>query len=93
LTFARGEEGPLPGAEENLWTRLSGHARLPLSELVRGYRAAASVSDWVATTLPPEAMDRSGVANGLRLTVRELHAYIIAHERHHRRVLSERYGL
>jgi len=27
------------------------------------------------------------------LTVRELHTYIIAHERHHRRVLAEKYGL
>lgn len=93
LSFARGEVKELPGADEGLWVSLSGHASMPLAELVRGYRAAAAASDWIAGTLPPESMDRSGVANGVRLTVRELHAYLVAHERHHRRMLSERYGL
>jgi len=93
LSFGRGEVQALPGADENLWASLAGHERMPLAELVRGYRAAAATADWIVGTLPPEAMDRSGVANGIRLTVRELHTYLIAHERHHRRMLAERYGL
>jgi hypothetical protein len=93
LSFARGEVQELPGADEGLWAKLAGHERMPLAELVRGYRAAAAASDWIARNLPPEAMDRSGVANGVVLTVRELHAYLVAHERHHRRILSEKYGL
>lgn len=93
LSFARGETAALPGNDEGLWVRLSGHERMPLAEMVRGYRAAAASTDWVASSLPPGAADRSGVANGVRLTVREMILYIIGHERHHRRVLSERYGL
>ncbi len=72
---------------------LAAHERMPLAELVRGYRTAAATADWIVSGMPPEAMDRTGVANGILLTVRELHAYIIAHERHHRRMLTERYGL
>jgi hypothetical protein len=93
LSFARGEAKELPGADEGLWATLSGHERLPLADLVRGYRSAAAASEWITGTLPPEAMERAGVANGVLLTVRELHAYLVAHERHHRRMLSERYGL
>jgi hypothetical protein len=91
LGFARGEAQPLPGADERLWASLSGHDRLPLADLARGYRAAAAASDWITGTLPPEALERAGVANGVLLTVRELHAYLIAHERHPRRILAERY--
>jgi len=93
LSFARGEIQELPGADEGLWASLSGHERMPLAELARGYRAAAAATDWIVRGLRPEAMERAGVANGVRLTVRELHAYLIAHERHHRRMLTERYGL
>jgi len=93
LGFGRGEARELPGADENLWAAQAGHERMPLAELVRGYRAAAATTDWITGTLPAEALDRTGVANGILLTVRELHAYIIAHERHHRRMLAERYGL
>lgn len=93
LSFGRGEARELPGADEDLWAALAGHERMPLADLVRGYRAAAATTDWIVGTLPPEAMERTGVANGILLTVRELHAYIIGHERHHRRILAERYGL
>ncbi|MBW8888042.1 MAG: DinB family protein [Fibrobacteres bacterium] len=93
LSFGRGEVRELPGADENLWATVAGHERIPLAELLRGYRAAAATTDWIAGTLPPDAMDRTGVANGILLTVRELHSYIIAHERHHRRVLAEKYRL
>jgi hypothetical protein len=93
LSFARGEVRELPGADEGLWASLAGHGNMPLAELVRGYRAAAAAGDWIVSNLPPEALDRGGVANGVRLTVRELHAYLVAHERHHRRMLGERYGL
>jgi hypothetical protein len=93
LSFGRGEVRELPGADEDLWAAQAGHERMPLAELVRGYRAAAATTDWIVGTLPPKAMERTGVANGILLTVRELHAYIIGHERHHRRILSERYGL
>lgn len=93
LSFARGEVQEIPGADEGLWVRLSGHSELSLSDLARGYGQAAGMSNWVVDTLPARAMERSGTANGVLLTVREMHAYIIAHERHHRRMLKERYGL
>lgn len=93
LSFARGEVQEIPGADEGLWVLNSGHARLARTELVRGYRMAAGMSNWVVETLPAGCMERSGVAHGVLLTVRELHKYIIAHELHHKRILKERYGV
>lgn len=93
LSFARGEIQEIPGADEGLWVRLSGHAQLARSEIVRGYRLASGMSNWVVDTLPAGALERSGVANGVRLTVAEMQAYIQAHERHHQRILRERYGV
>lgn len=93
LSFARGEKSPLPGNEEDVWVAHSGHERMSLSRLAEGYRAAAAVTDWVTSSLPPDAPQRMGVANGVRISVRELILYIIGHERHHRRILGERYGL
>ena len=93
LSFARGEVQEIPGADEGLWVRNAGHGSFALSDLTRGYGLAAGWSNWVVETLPARAMESSGVANGVLLTVREMHAYIIAHERHHRRMLKERYGV
>lgn len=93
LTFGRGDTLPIPVAQEEIWAANSGHDRLGKAGLLKGYRAAAGFTEWVVGTLPAEAMDRSGVANGILLTVRELHVYLVAHERHHRRVLLEKYGV
>ena len=93
LTFGRGDTLPIPVAQEEIWAANSGHDRMAKADLVRGYRRAAGFSEWLVETLPAEAMDRSGVANGMLLTVRELHAYLVAHEIHHRRILRERYAI
>lgn len=93
LTFGRGDTLPIPVAQEEIWAAHSGHDRIAKAELLRGYRRAAGFTEWVVETLPAEAMERSGVANGILLTVRELHVYLVAHERHHRRMLKERYGI
>ncbi len=93
LAFARGDKNPLPGADEILWARFSGHEKVEKEDLVQGYRKAASISEWMVNWLPEEAMERKGTANGITLTVRELHAYLIAHERHHRRIAKERYEI
>ena len=93
LSLGRGEFGELLGPDGNLWATLAAHEKMPLAGLVRGYRAAAVGTDWIAGTMLPESMNRNGVTNDILPTVRELQAYIIAHERHHRRILAERYGL
>jgi hypothetical protein len=43
--------------------------------------------------LPAEAWERRGVANGAEITVNALAWIIAGHERHHVKVLREKYGV
>lgn len=91
LRFARGDATPLSGYDEKVWGETSNaHARTLISLLddLQSLRAATvslfrgfADADW----------DRAGQANNNPITVRAL-AYIVAgHERHHIKVLRERY--
>lgn len=91
LRFARGDATPLPGYDEKVWGRTSNaHARSLVSLLddLQTLRAATlslfrgfADADW----------DRSGQANNSSITVRALAFVVAGHERHHIKVLKERY--
>jgi hypothetical protein len=90
LRFARGDETPLPGFEENLWAEAD--PGQSLEKLVGEMRAVRAATLALLRALPDEAWDRAGVASGNRMSVRGL-AYVIAgHTAHHLAVLRERYG-
>ena len=91
LRFARADATPLPGYDEKQWgVTTNAHSRTLVSLLddLHALRAATLTlfrgfadADW----------DRSGTANNHPVTVRAL-AYIVAgHERHHMRIVRERY--
>ena len=93
LTFGRGDTQALPGFEQEDWMKASpfesstlrqraealGLVRRSTIELFRGFDDAA----W----------DRRGTASGNPVTVRALAFMIVGHERHHLRVLRERYAI
>jgi len=91
LRFARGDATPLPGYDEKQWgVTTNAHSRTLVSLLddLQALRAATLTlfrgfadADW----------DRSGIASNNPVTVRGL-AYIVAgHERHHVKIVKERY--
>jgi hypothetical protein len=47
------------------------------------------LADWI----PEKSLDSTGIANGMKVSVRELYTYLIAHERHHQRIAKEKYGI
>jgi hypothetical protein len=91
LRFARADATPLPGYDEKLWAKTTNaHARTMVSllddfqvlraatlSLFRGFDAA----DW----------DRSGPANNNPVSVRALAWIVAGHERHHVKIVKERY--
>jgi uncharacterized damage-inducible protein DinB len=91
LRFARKDQTPLPGFDENLWA----------AGLSTSGRTVASIRDelWAVReatlaffgNLDPEAWDRSGIANDVRMSVRAAAFAIAGHEIHHRNILRERY--
>jgi uncharacterized damage-inducible protein DinB len=91
LTFARADAGPLPSFDENAWAAASSAGRRSMKGLLAEYRAVRAATLALFGALTEEEFARSGVASKNPVTVRAL-AYIVAgHERHHIRILRERY--
>jgi hypothetical protein len=93
LRFARGDETPLPGFDENDYVPAGRFDDLDLDSLIEEWVVVRKASVAMFGALSPEAWTRRGVANGVPISVRAL-AYIIAgHVHHHLDTLRTRYGI
>jgi hypothetical protein len=91
LCFARGEPAGLPGFDENAYVRHARFGSRRLADLLVELRAVRAATIPFFSGLDAEELERRGTANNRAYSVRAL-AYIIAgHERHHARILAERY--
>ena len=91
LRIARNDRTPIEGFEQNDWVANAPFDSLSMAELLREFTAVRHATVLLLRHLPPEAWDRRGTASNSEITVRAL-AYIIAgHERHHAKVLREKY--
>ncbi|HEX8171443.1 MAG TPA: DinB family protein [Thermoanaerobaculia bacterium] len=93
LAIARGETQSLPGFDENSYVATAAFDRWRLGDLAEHYALLRRANIVLLRNLPEEAWDRPGVANGNRVTVRTIAHVIVGHERHHVKVLRERYLL
>jgi hypothetical protein len=91
LAFARGDASELPGFDENAYAEASPAVDRPLAEVLGDLAAVRGATLSLFGALPGAAWARRGVANGNPVTVRALAWIIAGHERHHVRVLRERY--
>ena len=93
LSIARGETQPLPGFDENDYVRNASFDEWKLGDLAEQYALVRRSHIVLFRNLPPESWERRGVANGCEITVNALAWIIAGHERHHVKVLRERYGV
>lgn len=91
LCVAREEPLALPGFDENLYVRTAGFERRTLVDLLEEYRIVRAATLAFFRGLHAEALQRIGTVNGYRASVRGLGFQIAAHERHHLKILDERY--
>lgn len=91
LAIARGEKQPLPGFDENEFVRNGDFDQWTLRELAQNLALARQGNVVIVRHLPEDAWDRAGIANNNSTTVRALAYTMLGHERHHLKVLSERY--
>lgn len=91
LSIARGESQPLPGFEQDDYMRYSNFDDRPFAELVDGFAAVRRATLSLLRGLSPEAWTRTGIASNNTTSVRAIAYMIAGHERHHLRVLRERY--
>jgi hypothetical protein len=91
LRFARNDQTPIEGYEQDDYVKFGPFARRPLEELVEDYIAVRRATLTLFRNLVEEAWARRGVANKNAVAVRALAYTIAGHELHHRRIMEERY--
>ena len=92
LAIARGEQQPLPGFDENEYVAHANFDAWKLGDLAERYALVRRSHIVMFKNLPPEAWERRGVANGVGVSTRGMAFVIVGHNRHHLKVLHERYS-
>lgn len=83
LWFARADVSELPGFDQDAWVeQVKAHPR-PLAWLLDDFEAVRQSTLTLLRSLPDEAADRRGVANGSPMSVRALAWMIPGHAQHH----------
>ena len=93
LTFARGDLTELPAFDENAWALGSNAGQRSIRDLVAEFASVRAATVAMFRGFSDADMTRSGVANKNPVSVRALAWIIAGHERHHVKILRERYGL
>ncbi|MGH9442741.1 MAG: DinB family protein [Thermoanaerobaculia bacterium] len=91
FTFARGDEAPLPGFEQDPYARAARVEGVPLATLAREFGHVRRGHLLLFERLAPSDWLRTGVASGARISVRALGFVMAGHVRHHVSVLRDRY--
>ncbi len=93
LRFARQDETPLPGFDENVWAQRYRSDARPIADLVDEYRAVRAATIALLKGLEPDELGRIGTANGNPMSARGAAWVCAGHELHHVALLRERYGI
>jgi len=89
LRFARGDQTPLPGFDQELFIPPFGS--WTTAQLAEDYRAVRQSTITLLRGLPAEAWSRKGIANNVSITARAIAYSIAGHELHHMGVIRNRY--
>jgi uncharacterized damage-inducible protein DinB len=91
LRFARNDETPLAGFEENSYApEANAHGRT-LQQIVNEMKNLRASTLDLFSGFTPEMLQRKGTANNTTISVINIGYVIAGHETHHRNVLTERY--
>jgi hypothetical protein len=93
LCFARDDQTPLPGFDEQAYVRQAGFGRLTLRQLLDEFDQSRRAHVSMFRNLSDEAWLRIGTANGNKMSVRALAFIIAGHELHHTAILRKRLGI
>lgn len=91
LRFARADQTPLPGFEENDYAEQGDFDARPIEELLAEFTAVRQSSLTLLRGFSPEMFERTGIANGNVMSVAAIAWVMVGHQRHHLVVLRERY--
>jgi uncharacterized damage-inducible protein DinB len=91
LCIARGDKNSLPGFDEQEYMKHANFDSWRLGDLAEAYALTRRANIVMFRNMDEESWDRRGLANNSEVTVRALAFILAGHERHHLKVLRERY--
>jgi hypothetical protein len=91
LRIARGDTVELPGFNENAWMPMAGFEDRSMADVAAEFRAVRDATLALLASFSAEAWLRIGSASGHPVSVRAMAWILAGHERHHLRILEERY--
>lgn len=91
LRFSRNDSTACAGFDENNYVPNSNYSHLSLAEISEEKAAIRDSTIFLFKNMTEEMLDRKGTANNMELTARALLFFIVAHERHHMKVIKEKY--
>ncbi|HEY4154834.1 MAG TPA: DinB family protein [Puia sp.] len=91
LRFARCDETPLPGFDEEVFAKHTRAAEREIADIIREFSLVRESSIAFIESLNEEALERKGTANNNPLTVGLILNVIYGHHKHHINIIHERY--
>jgi hypothetical protein len=91
LRIARGDQTPLAGYDQDAFVKAAGFNRRTLAGLLSGLHLARRSATGLFGGLSAEELARTGVANDNPVSVRAIAWIVAGHERHHVKIIRERY--
>ncbi len=93
LAIARGEKQSLPGFEQDEYVAESNFNNRSLDDLINEFLTARESNLILFKSFDEEIFIRRGIASESEVTVLALIYINAGHEKHHMKILSEKYGL
>jgi uncharacterized damage-inducible protein DinB len=93
LRFGRADSQPVAGFDENAYVPAGRFNERSIDDLADEFRSIRAATVHLFRYLSDDELARRGIANGHSISVRALGFVIAGHERHHAKLLRERYGL
>ena len=91
VCFARGDQQPLPGFDENTYVTNASFDDRTLADHLAEFKAVRAASLFFLKGLNADELMRTGTANKNPYTVRAIPYILAGHEKHHMGVVKERY--
>jgi hypothetical protein len=91
LRFARNDQTPLPGFEQNDYVSESNVEHRSVPDLLEEWSYLRNATIKLFENFTPEMLQRQGTASGWPITVMAIGFVTAGHEKHHQNIFKERY--
>ncbi len=91
LWFARQDEQPLSGFDENAWASHADASGREWKEMIDEFRAVRKSTEYLFTSFSDDELRGSGLSGGNLINVTALGYVCVGHVDHHMRIIRERY--